>query len=472
MWMKSRMSAAFKEKMTKMAQKLMAEGPPRSRSAERRKENAELAAALAESAALEEERKRRAALERRHRADEEDRLIQNMGAALAASAALERERRAASAQRRQRQAEGGHELEAALAESAALEEERKRAASDEERRRKEFGVWTEEDIAALLPLEAAMYRPGNIRTSRRNRRRSVAKAKNPLARHTIAPMQASCVSDGVSATRLYTFSRELLSCIHADGGPQYSCFEYPHPLTQTFQFPETIETSGPRGAAIPMTCTAMIILFGFGNHYGHFVPYVRIRNQWFMADNEKGGLVRRTNGMPNGRTKYYNPDGTLSGTIDRVVTFFAEDSSIRTADRIKIDTGLPVFGQTKDTCGPDGLQSILMFADGFHEYFYAALYRRLVPSFNPLFWGGTHQSVTDAQVNTELQRLKASLKFLMLGEAGVGEGGSHGEAECDDPTKDFLLSMFLRLYRIENIPEEELQGINWGLNTTAGEGEG
>jgi hypothetical protein len=189
-----------------------------------------------------------------------------------------------------------------------------------------------------------------------------------------------------------------------------------------------------------------------------------------MADNEKGGLVRRTNGMPNGRTKYYNPDGTLSGTIDRVVTFFAEDSSIRTADRIKIDTGLPVFGQTKDTCGPDGLQSILMFADGFHEYFYAALYRRLIPSFNPLFWGGTHQSVTDAQVNTELQRLKASLKFLMVGEAGIGEGGSHGEAECDDPTKDFLLSMFLRLYRIENIPEEELQGINWGLNTTAGDG--
>jgi hypothetical protein len=442
MWMKSRMSAAFKEKMTKMAQKLMAEGGQdelaaalaasaaleRGRLSAKNEEERALAAALAESAAS-AERKRSAALERRRRAASEERLIQDFEAALAASAALEEERR-------HQQAEGGHELEAALVESAAFAERNRRAAS------------------------------------RRNRRRSIAKANNPLARHTIAPMQASCVSDGVNATRLYTFSRELLSCIHADGGPQYSCFEYPHPLTQTFHFPETIETSGPRGAAIPMTCTAMIILFGFANDYGHFVPYVRIRNQWFMADNEKGGLVRRTNGMPNGRTKYYNPDGTLSGTIHRVVTFFAEDSSIRTADRIKIDTGLPVFGQTKDTCGPDGLQSILMFADGFHEYFYGALYRRLVPSFKPLFWGGTHQSVTDAQVNTELQRLKASLKFLIVGEAGVGEGGSHGEAECDDPTKDFLLSMFLRLYRIENIPEEELQGINWGLNTTAGDGEG
>jgi hypothetical protein len=30
--------------------------------------------------------------------------------------------------------------------------------------------------------------------------------------------------------------------------------------------------------------------------------------------------------------------------------------------------------------------------------------------------------------------------------------------------------MFLRLYRIENIPEEELAGIEWGENRTLGEG--
>ena len=367
-------------------------------------------------------------------------------------AASAERKRAASAERRRRQAEGGqNDLAAVLAASVvtAAENQRKRAASAERRRQ------------APPP-------------QRRNRRKSVTKNKNPLAQHAFDPM-GQCRFDGVTTDSLYRFSRDLFYCIHRDGGPLYACdFDKYYTIpTEGVKFNkmklQPVTAADGSNTDVRMTCTAMILLFTRGGStYGHFVPYIRINTEWYNADNEKGGLLRRRHGMPDGRTKYYSPDGALMEKIHAAFLFYAPDDLLRRSERPKKDyTGLPVFGQTKDTCGPDGLQTILMFADGFHEYFHEQLYKRLVPQFNPIFWGGAHEEITAAAVDDELRKLKGGLTRLILGEGGGG-GGAH--SECADPTKEFLLSMFLRLYRIENIPEEELAGIEWGENRTLGEG--
>jgi len=411
-----------------------------------------------------------------------------LAAVLAASAAEERQRRSASAERRRQQAEGGRDadLEAVLAASLATakNEGRRRADSAErkrrgsaERRRQQAEGGQNAHLAAVLEASLATAADDRRRAAHaaappppRNRRKSVAKGKNPLARHSMVPIE-SCMSAGVSNDNLYRFSRDLFYCIYRDGGPLYTCDmnKYYEQSTGTVKFNKTklqpIGGANGGSADIRVTCTAMILLFTFGSRYGHFVPYIRIHNQWYNADNEKGGLVRRAHGMPDGRTKYYNPDGTITGKLDVAFLFYVPDDLLQGNARPKKDyTGLSVFGQTKDTCGPDGLQSILMFADGFHGYFHERLYKKLVPQFNPMFWGGAHEEVTDAAVDDELRKLKGALTQLIS-----GEGGGGGRSECTDPTKDFILSMFLRLYRIENIPEEELAGIEWGVNTTIGD---
>jgi hypothetical protein len=226
---------------------------------------------------------------------------------------------------------------------------------------------------------------------------------------------------------------------------------------EVHKFDKKIEIVGREGF-IPATCTAMILRFDFGTYLGHFVPYIKIGDSWYMADNEKGGLVRRAHGMPDGRTSYFGPDRSVSGILRAAHLFYCPDLLVDAETRPKKNyTGLPVFGQTGDTCGPDALQSILMFADGFHAYF-DKLYRGLVPRFNIKFFGGVHEEVSAGEVTAELTKLKRELHTLMGGSA------------CQESaTLDFLLSMFLRLYRIENTPEEELAGIEWGENITIGD---
>jgi hypothetical protein len=281
----------------------------------------------------------------------------------------------------------------------------------------------------------------------------------------------TCGLDGVTNEKMFSFSRGLLQCVHEDGGPLYVCQldDYGGYRTETIKFPkmkvQSVGTANGWGEDIRMTCTGILLRFEFDRTYAHAVAYVKIHDSWYIADNEKGGLVRRVNGMPDGRTKYIGPDGTITGTLTSSLSFFTPDILVQRLERPKKDyTGTPVFGQTKDTCGPDAIQSILMFSDGFHEYFHERLYKKLVPRFNPIFWGGAHEEISAAVVEEELRKLKGYL----LTEIGGGGGGGRG---CDDPngSRDFLLSMFLRLYRVENIPEEELAGIQWGENTTLGE---
>jgi hypothetical protein len=451
MWAKDRMSKAFKERMTQMAKALM-EGPP-SRSAEQRQENAELKAAMAESA---KEARRAASAERRRRQaeggeDEELRAALKESAASAErrrrAASVERRRRPASAERRGRQAEGGEDMEAVLAESAALERQRFSAA-EEERRQLERAL-----TASVDPSEGRNAGPPPPKT----RRRSVTYIKNPFAREVMFLLGEP--GKGVLNKRLTDFIDTLLGCILWSTSNLFTVVEKEITPVRGFSGPmifhERIQDQDKH-----LTCTGMILDFEFhGQGLWHAVPYIKIGESWYIGDNEKGGLVRREYGMPTGSTRYFTSSQSVEGELKHAILFYAEDRLVSKSngERPKKDyTGTPIFGQTSTTCNPDSLQTILMLADGFHAYFYTELYMPFVPGFDTKFLSGSEGS-SERDVDAQLAHLNEFLSEFLF-----------DKDTCTPAVKTFILSMFLRYYRIENTPEEELRGIEWGVNRTTG----
>ena len=415
MWAKGRMSAAFKKRMTEMAKALMEE-PPRSRSAERRRqENAELAAALAESA---EEGRRAASAERRRR----------------------------SAERRRRQAEGGQDMEAALAESAALERQRLSAEQEEERQ-----------LALALAASVDPREGRNDGPPRRNRRKSLTYIQNPFAREVMYLLGEP--GKGVLNKRLTDFIDTLFGCVLWSTGNLFTVVVKEitpvRGMSGPMIFHERIQDQDKH-----LTCTGMILDFELHRQdLWHAVPYIKIGESWYIGDNEKGGLVRREYGMPIGTTRYFTSSQSVEGELKYAILFYAEDHLVRKSngERPKKDyTGTPIFGQTSTTCNPDSLQTILMLADGFHAYFYTELYMPFVPGFDTKFLSGSEGS-SEREVDAQLAHLNQVLSGFLT-----------DKDTCTPAVKTFILSMLLRYYRIENTPEEELRGIEWGVNRTTG----
>lgn len=130
-----------------------------------------------------------------------------------------------------------------------------------------------------------------------------------------------------------------------------------------------------------LECVAVICLFSLGQGSGHFVPFVRIEGTWYNGDNEIGFLRKRQN-PPTRFMQYKNPDIHSSHSTNfasDIICFYA-DPSLFTRGRGALDGSL-VFGQTDKTCGPDALQTVLMFADGFYEYYTMSIYSKLKALF-------------------------------------------------------------------------------------------
>lgn len=125
-----------------------------------------------------------------------------------------------------------------------------------------------------------------------------------------------------------------------------------------------------------LECTGLIFLFAFGRGNAHYTPFVRVGDTWYNGDNEVGFLRKRTH-LPSLFMQYEDPDGKIYATnyAKHCICFYAHPSLIR-RERGSVE-GTLVFGQTDNTCGPDALQTILMFADGFYEYYNQRLYSQL-----------------------------------------------------------------------------------------------
>jgi hypothetical protein len=125
-----------------------------------------------------------------------------------------------------------------------------------------------------------------------------------------------------------------------------------------------------------LECVGVIFLFSFGRLEGHFAPFVRIGDAWYNGDNEVGFLRKRAD-PPSIFMQYQNPSKLQAahGLIVDSICFYAHPSLI-TAGRGE-QNGTAVFGQTDHTCGPDSLQTVLMFADGLYNYYNQGLYSQL-----------------------------------------------------------------------------------------------
>lgn len=101
----------------------------------------------------------------------------------------------------------------------------------------------------------------------------------------------------------------------------------------------------------------------------HFVPYICYNKQWYKGDNEKGFLEKRATNLP--------PNWDIAYTANRawelecMIDCFVHEAVVADITQIAGEdkSGTVVPSQYGSTCGPDSLQTILMFADGFRGYF-------------------------------------------------------------------------------------------------------
>jgi hypothetical protein len=200
-----------------------------------------------------------------------------------------------------------------------------------------------------------------------------------------------------------------------------------------------------------LECVGVILLFSFGRIEGHFVPFLRIGDTWYNGDNEVGFLRKRTD-PPSIFMQYANPIDvkTPRGLVAQCISFYIHPSLIRAGRGDQ--NGKPVFGQTDRTCGPDSLQTILMFADGFYEYYNQGLYsqlKRLLPARRP---------ASTAELKTNLKVFDRKHYLARLTSDDV-------TPESRGPLL-FLLLMFSRYRQIEVLDERAGEHFKVVANTT------
>jgi hypothetical protein len=212
-----------------------------------------------------------------------------------------------------------------------------------------------------------------------------------------------------------------------------------------------------------MVCVGVILSFNLRTGTRHAVPYIKINDDWYNGDDEKGVLVRRMNGVPTMRTKYVDPEGIVDydSTIFSPITFYCWKATIKPRPR-KNYTGTPVFGQSGSTCVPDASQTIFMLADGFHSLFYENIYRTLEPKFDQRLSVWHPEEITEEVLTEEIDKLNDILLRILDVPAGLKLSKEIMELN------KFILMMCIRYYSIENTPEESLAVIEITPNNTQG----
>jgi hypothetical protein len=186
--------------------------------------------------------------------------------------------------------------------------------------------------------------------------------------------------------------------------------------------------------------------FNYSIH--HAIPYVLIGGEWYNGDNEFGYLRKLTHSPPSTYFRYRSRSGKLynKSVIVECLLFYC-DSKLISQERFEKDfTGTPCFGQTKQTCGPDSIQTIFMYADGFYELFTKFLYENLKKRN---FQVDSRFSYSKIKENPyELEDLEEEVDRLLPLYPPIMR-----QAESEAPLR-FLTLMFIRYYSYETMPEE------------------
>ena len=196
------------------------------------------------------------------------------------------------------------------------------------------------------------------------------------------------------------------------------------------------------------TCTGIVCLFQTADpEVRHFIPYIKIGNTWYNGDNEVG-FLRKREGPPTKQSKLINDRG-IENPDTYVVSAILLYCDLQRIEQLRSDddwSGRLVFGQLGLSCGPDALQTVLMFADGFYERFNLQLYNEIKHNIDPRF---SYDGVIANPYSLDdmvVQQIKLSEKLV--------DRRTNTSYVNKDSLK-FVAYMFIRYYAIETSPPLE-----------------
>jgi hypothetical protein len=198
-------------------------------------------------------------------------------------------------------------------------------------------------------------------------------------------------------------------------------------------------------------CTGMICLFGNrGSSKNHFIPYVKIGDTWYNGDDENGYL-RKRDGPPTKDSKFVDDRGTrdASSYVKSALIFYYDTNAIQHPRTNEDWTGRLLFGQLGTSCGPDAIQTVLLFADGYYERFNLEIYNNIKQYIDPRF---SFKGVTEnPYVKGELEEQKSILEEKIVEYSTYKKTG----LVAGPVSTNFLLYMFIRYYAIDTSPALE-----------------
>jgi len=195
------------------------------------------------------------------------------------------------------------------------------------------------------------------------------------------------------------------------------------------------------------TCTGIVCLFQTSDpEVRHFIPYIKIGNIWYNGDNEVG-FLRKREGPPTAQSKLINDRG-IENPDTYVVSTILLYCDLQSIEHPRTDdwSGRLVFGQLGLSCGPDALQTVLMFADGFYERFNLQLYNEM------------RQYIDDRFSYDEVIANPYSVDEMVLQQIKLSEKLVERRTNTSYVNKDslkFVTYMFIRYYAIETSPPLE-----------------
>ena len=195
-------------------------------------------------------------------------------------------------------------------------------------------------------------------------------------------------------------------------------------------------------------CTGIICLFQTSNpEVRHFIPYIKIGNTWYNGDNEIG-FLRKREGPPTIKSKIINDQGIEdSGSYLQIAILFYCNSQIIKNPRTDDWSGRLVFGQLGLSCGPDALQTVLMFADGFYERFNLQLYTEIKRYIDDRFSYNGVKAYPYSEGDLKDQKVRLS-EILV-------QRRTNTTRIVNEDALEFLVYMFIRYYAIETSPPLE-----------------
>ena len=191
-------------------------------------------------------------------------------------------------------------------------------------------------------------------------------------------------------------------------------------------------------------CVGIIVLYWFSGFLGHFIPYLKINDYWYNGDNEYGYLRKLSDQSVSKLRLYVNKSGEIDllFKVKEYILFYIDPEKIVERDNIDY-SGYPCFGQTSNTCGPDSLQTILMLANGFYDFFNKGMFSELKPLIDDM----KRAPEEGGSINVKKQALNHEINKKIV--YALEENNKEAGKEYINKGIQFVLNMFIRFNKYD-----------------------